>query len=80
MQEWSDKFSVLISWANLKSILREGGQNLNSKDKILDFCVDIHTSLWFFKIWGGHGPLSPYIGPSLTTEMTCWFRNNFLFQ
>ena len=59
MQEWLDKFSVLISWANLKSILREGGQNINSKDKILDFCVDIHTSLWFFKIWGGHGPPQP---------------------
>ena len=45
MQEWSDKFSVLISWANLKSILRKRGQNINFRDKILDFCADIHTSV-----------------------------------
>ena len=66
MQEWLDKFSVLILWANLKSILREGGQNINFRDKILNFGVDIHTSLWFSKFGGC--PPSPHIGPSLQTQ------------
>ena len=56
MQEWSDKFSVLILWANLKNILREGGQNINFKEKILNFNVDIHTSLWFRNL--GDAPLA----------------------
>ena len=32
---------------------------LNFRDKILDFYVDIHTRIWFFKILEGDGPPQP---------------------
>ena len=40
----------------------KGGQNINFRDKILEFYVDIHTNLWFFKMReGDYDPPSPVI-------------------